>query len=76
MESDIPTVRHNELVDMLWKRHTARRLDPAKYFPVGIVNLIFSLMAYHVEELDSEDPLGKWRVVTPSSDPRGSRDET
>jgi hypothetical protein len=44
-------------VDLLWEQHTARRLDPAKYFPIEIVQRIFSHAVYYVEDLQSE---GSW----------------
>jgi hypothetical protein len=44
-------------VDLLWKQHTARRIDPAKYFPIEIVDHIFSFVVYHLGDLASE---GHW----------------
>jgi len=49
------------------KLHTVRRHDPAKYFPVEIVNLIFSFVIYHVVELESDNPLWRGMLLTPSS---------
>ena len=43
-------------MDVLWKQHITHRLDPAKYLPIEIVNLIFSFVVYHVVELEPEDP--------------------
>jgi hypothetical protein len=41
-------------VDLLWKQHTARRIDPAKCFPIEIVECIFNFVVYHVEDWDWE----------------------
>ena len=57
--------RHNELVDVLWRQHLANRIDPAKYLPVEIVNLIFSFVVYHVVELEPEDPFSQPGSTTP-----------
>ena len=57
--------RHNELVDVLWRQHIANRIDPAKYLPVEIVNLIFSFAVYHVVELEPEDPFSQPGSTTP-----------
>ena len=54
-------------MDTLWKQHTPHRLDPVKYFPVEIVNLIFSFVVYHVVELESDDPWRDWEVTIASS---------
>ena len=51
---------------MLWKQHTANRLDPVKYLPVEIVNLIFSFVVYHVAELEPEDPRNPGWLTIPS----------
>lgn len=53
-EKSTLVARHNQILDILWKRHTAHRLDPAKYFPIEIAILIFSFVVYHVVE--PEDP--------------------
>jgi len=53
-------------VDALWKQHTTHRLDPAKYFPPEIVNLIFSFVVYHVVETEPEDPERPGRLAIPS----------
>jgi len=66
-KSDL-AARHNELVDFLWKQHKTYLLDPVKYFPIEIVNLIFSFVVYHVEDLESEGSLGKWMENPPSSE--------
>ena len=42
-------------MDVLWKQHTAHRLDPTKYLPIEIVNLIFSFVVYHVVDLEPKD---------------------
>ena len=60
--------RHNELVDGLWRQHIANRIDPAKYLPVEIVNLIFSFVVYHVVELEPEDPFSQTGSTTPSNE--------
>ena len=58
--------RHNELVDVLWSQHKiANRIDPAKYLPVEIVNLIFSFVVYHVVELEPEDPFSQPGSTSP-----------
>jgi len=53
-------------VDALWKKHTTHPPDPAKYFPLEIVSLIFSFVVYHVVELEPEDPERPGRLTIPS----------
>ena len=52
-------------MDILWKPHIAHRLDPAKYLPIEIVNLIFSFVVHHVVELEPKDPFRSWGSTTP-----------
>ena len=65
-EKSALVARYNTLVDVSWKQHTANRLDPAKYLPVEIVNLMFSFVVYHVAELELEDPLDLGRLTVPA----------
>ena len=53
---------------MMWKQHTAHRFDPIKCFPIEIVELIFSFVVYHVEELEPESPWSEWRWTIPASE--------
>ena len=55
-------------MDILWKPHIAHHLDPAKYLPIEIVNLIFSFVVYHVVELEPKDPFRSWGGTTPPDD--------
>ena len=53
-------------MDVLWKPHTAHHLDPAKYLPIEIVNLIFSFVVYHVVEFEpAKDTLRLWESTIP-----------
>jgi len=65
-EKSILVTRHNQLVDVLW--HSTPPRDPVKYFPIEIVNLIFSFVIYHVEDLESEDPWWEQMRVPTSSE--------
>jgi hypothetical protein len=63
--------RHNELVDILWewKQPTTRCPDLAYYFPIEIVERIFSFVVYHVGDLGSETQYWwKWRECMPSNE--------
>ena len=53
-------------MDTLWKQHTTHRLDPAKYFPIEIINLIFSLVTYNVVELEPENLNWPGTLIMPS----------
>ena len=53
---------------MLWKQHIANPLDPAKYLPIEIVNLIFSFVVHHIVELGPEDTFGPPRTTFPSNE--------
>ena len=52
-------------MDVLWKQHNANRLDPAKYLPIEIVNLIFSFVVHHIVELGPEDTFRSPRRAIP-----------
>ena len=52
-------------MDVLWE-HTTNRLDPAKYLPIEIVNLIFSFAVYHIVELKRKDTFwSPWSIWSP-----------
>jgi len=48
------TTNRGRVVEMQTAHHP--RLDPARYFPIEIVNLIFSFVVYHVEDLELANP--------------------
>ena len=70
--------RHNKLVSALWKQHIAHRpqhRDPVKYFPIEVVECIFSFAVYHVEDLEARHPWGvRWCIIPSGQIIGGYRD--